>query len=126
MYVCVEISHSCPQYGTTHRRVKFAVDHKVKGPAASAACELPPTPAEAARLDGMTLEQLLAEWRAASEVHSRGSSSYRGVDWNKDRQAWRMKIRNPHTGKQETKGGFDVEEAAAREYDARARILYGK
>lgn len=100
--------------------------HKIRGPAASADCELPPTPAEAARLDAMSLDELLAEWRAATEVHSRGAASaYRGVSWDSHGRKWRMHISNPLTGKVERKR-LDTEEAAARAYDARARVLHGR
>jgi hypothetical protein len=99
--------------------------HKVRGAAAAAACQLPPTPEEAAHLDAISLEQLLAEFRAAGEKFSQGkSSAFRGVSWGKDIGKWRMKIRNSATGKRES-AAFDTEEAAARAYDARARQLHG-
>jgi hypothetical protein len=99
--------------------------HKIKGAAAAAACEVPPTPAEAAWLDGLTLDALLAEFRASGEKFSRGASSaFRGVSWHKNTQKWQMLICDPAMSKREF-SAHDTEEAAARAYDARARVLHG-
>lgn len=97
--------------------------YKVKGAAAAAARDIPPTPAEAARLDGLTLEQLLAEFRAAAEVFSRGGSAFRGVSWHKATQKWRSRVQA--TGNIECTY-HDTEEEAARAYDEKARRIYGR
>ena len=94
-----------------------------KGPAAAAACAIPPTPADVARLEATTLEGLLAEFRAKA-AFSRGSSAFRGVSWAKEKYKWRMQIHNPAIGRQE-QSYHDSEVEAARAYDARARVLRG-
>ena len=96
----------------------------MKGPAAAAACDIPPTPADVARLEATTLEGLLAEFRAKAAVFSRGVSAFRGVDWKKNINKWRARIQNSATGCSE-QSYHDTEVEAARAYDARARVLHG-
>jgi len=108
-----------------HHPITTRLVHKVRGAAASAQCEVPPTAAECARLDGMSLEELRAEFKAASENFSRGSSAFRGVSWHKRENKWRATFKNLASGKQgETM--HDTEEEAARAYDARARLTFGR
>uniref|UniRef100_A0A7S3PDZ7 AP2/ERF domain-containing protein n=1 Tax=Aplanochytrium stocchinoi TaxID=215587 RepID=A0A7S3PDZ7_9STRA len=51
-----------------------------------------------------------------------GSSSYKGVCWNKKKKKWRARISN--NGKREFLGDWDSEVKAAMIYDARARQLF--
>jgi hypothetical protein len=74
----------------------------------------------------MSLDQLLAEFRASSEKFSTGgSSSFRGVSWNKAGAKWVSSVKNKTTGKRE-QTHHATEEEAARAYDARARRIHGK
>lgn len=52
----------------------------------------------------------------------RGTSKYLGVSWKSDRGRWKAKIR--HNGKHHHLGYHDLEEDAARAYDAAARELH--
>ena len=78
--------------------------YKVRGADAELNFVLPD--AERARLDGLTLEQLLEWFRAQAAMFSRGVSVFRGVCWDKGTQKWRARISNPATGKQENLGLF--------------------
>ena len=72
---------------------------------------------ERRRLDGMTLEDVLAEERRKGEdsqlrKRTSGSSSFLGVSWDKLNNKWRAKI--SIDGKMKSLGYFDTEEEAAR------------
>jgi hypothetical protein len=80
---------------------------------------------EKARLDGLTLDELLAEFRAEGQrggVFSSGKSQYRGISMRYDR--WQAKIKMG--GKTAFLGYYSSEEAAAAAYDAAAWSLHGR
>ncbi|KAK9821332.1 hypothetical protein WJX81_006277 [Elliptochloris bilobata] len=72
----------------------------------------PLTANERAELQGLSLEQLLAPWKAP---FSRGSSAFRGVGWHKRVGKWTAQIRR--NGKNMALGAFKTEIEAAQAYD---------
>eukprot|EP00983_Pelagomonas_calceolata_P043383 1138875-Pelagomonas_calceolata.AAC.2 len=99
--------------------------YKVRGP--DAPTNFPMTAEQRARLDSITLEQLLAEFRAAGaagQPFSFGRSRHRGVAWNVTSSKWRAMIQPPN-GSQIRLGSFADEDAAASAYDAAAWQLRG-
>jgi hypothetical protein len=63
----------------------------------------------------VSLEQLLEGFKAASRVFSTGSSSYRGIYWDKQNKKWRARIKI--AGCSRFLGHFKNEEDAAHAYD---------
>lgn len=83
------------------------------------------TPGDKAALHGKSFEEVLAEIKATGgAAFSRGASSYRGVCFHKSSSKWRAQ--SQIGGKRTTLGYFVSEEAAARAYDAAARLVHGR
>ncbi len=103
---------------THHTRVVY----KVCGPEKPLNFEL--TVEERAVLDAMSLEQLMAQFRAAGAAARIGGSGYHGVSWDRDagRTAGFWRARWKH----KTIRVFQSAEEAARAYDAVAREVYGR
>ncbi|KAF5832924.1 hypothetical protein DUNSADRAFT_11004 [Dunaliella salina] len=99
--------------------------YKVRGPDALTNF---PLAEQRARLDSITLEQLLAEFRAAGaagRIFSSGRSRHRGVSWNVQSSKWQVHIRPPNGQNPMRIGDFADEDAAASAYDAAAWRLRG-
>lgn len=82
----------------------------------------------ASQLDTLAAAQKLDEWRAASEVFSRGASALRGVSFHKKMNVWRAQGPDPVTGKKiellKVKPDVpDAQQQCGRAYD-RAQILW--
>ncbi|EFJ49125.1 hypothetical protein VOLCADRAFT_89954 [Volvox carteri f. nagariensis] len=77
-----------------------------------------------AELDAMSMEDLMASFRAQGERFARGRSQFRGVSWHKGSAKWHANIWTGD-GKQKCLGYFSSEEAAALAYDAAARKAFG-
>lgn len=73
---------------------------------------------EEQQLEGVTLQQLLAAFRAESFEFSRGMSAYRGVTFCKSAQKFKAQIRV--SSKQVNLGCYENEEEAAHAYDRAA------
>ena len=110
------LAHNVPYYKNNHRLI-----YKAKGP--SAPTNLPLDEATRAALDAITLEQLLASFRRDGASFSKGSSSYRGVSWDKTNKYWQAFIRVQ--GKNQRLYLGPCEEDAARAYDAAALRTFG-
>ena len=82
------------------------------------------TAAEKQQLEGVSLPQLLAAFKAESFEFSKGNSAYRGVCFVKRNRKYQAQIR--HAGKLNTLGRFNNEEDAARAYDAAAIAIHGR
>ncbi len=72
-----------------------------------------------AELDALSLEQLLASYRAAAKAKT--TSRYRGVCWDRKRSKWQASITSG--GKYHHLGHFADEAEAARAFD-RAALQY--
>ena len=79
---------------------------------------------EKQQLEGVTLQQLLAAFKAESFMFSRGSSAYRGVCFSKSTQRFRASIRV--SSKLVNLGSYVNEEEAARVYDRAAIKHHGR
>ena len=82
------------------------------------------TTEEEVELQGITLEQLLASFKAAAFTFSSGSSAYRGVYFVKAKGKYRASVGVP--GKRIQVGNFDDEVEAARAYDQAALHHHGR
>lgn len=81
------------------------------------------TPEDKAALHGKSFQEVLAEIKATGgAVFSRGASSYRGVTCGKNKWIARIRV----DCKIAYLGYFASEEAAARAYDAAARLVHGR
>jgi hypothetical protein len=81
------------------------------------------TDAETLVLDAVTLEELVASFRAqdrsyAGACFSSGASVFRGVSWEKGAQKWKASM--TFKGKRISLGSFADEVEAARAYDSAA------
>lgn len=79
---------------------------------------------EEQQLEGVTLQQLLAAFKAESFKFSRGSSAYRGVNFCKSSQKFNAQIRV--SSKTVHLGRYVNEEEAARAYDRAAMKQFGR
>ena len=79
---------------------------------------------EEQQLEDVTLQQLLAAFKAESFTFSKGSSAYRGVRFNKSTQKFQAQIRV--SSKQLYLGCYEIEEEAAHAYDRAAIKHYGR
>jgi len=101
--------------------------YKIKGPDAPTNFAL--SDEERQRLDGMTLAELDAEFRAAGQqggIFSSGRSQYRGVCWDKQNLKWKARIFLPGDGCRLFLGRFPSEADAAAAYDAAAWMSKGR
>jgi hypothetical protein len=81
------------------------------------------TPEVKAQLDGLSLEEVVAQIKATGgHAFSRGSSAYRGVSWHKSSQRWQVQM---SVGNAKLFKAYDCELAAARQYDVWCK-QYGK
>jgi hypothetical protein len=95
----------------------------VRGPAAAALCELPPTPQDILFLQNKTLDQVLDELKSANEVFSRGATSaFRGVSLHAQSGKW---IASCGTDADREMSYHNTQEDAARAYDAMAARKFG-
>ncbi len=96
---------------------------KVYGPDAELNPSQQLTSQRRAELDALSLEQLLASYRAEAQARAKAktSSRYRGVCWDKAHSKWKAQIMS--SGKNHYLGNFADEAAAARAYD-RAALQY--
>ena len=78
--------------------------------------------ARKAELAGVGIDALVAGYRTATAVFSRGSSAYRGVGWDKKSGKWRSEIRLYNRIRL---GSFEKEAEAAAAYDCAARRING-
>ncbi len=79
---------------------------------------------EQQQLEGVTLQQLLAAFKAESFKFSTGGSAYRGVSVNKKSQKFQVRI--SASSKQIHLGEYKNEEEAARAYDRAAMKHLGR
>lgn len=84
------------------------------------------TAEEKQQLQGVSLEELLCAFRAASAKFSTGSSAYRGVYYNKGTHRYRARFRPSANSKQVNLGSFVSEEEAAHAYDKAVRQHHGR
>jgi hypothetical protein len=97
------------------------VIYKALGPDAETNGTL--TPEVKAELDGMTLEEVVAQIKATGgAAFSTGKSAYRGVFWNQKNGCWRAQVRVD--GKRFSKTA-NSELEAAKQYDALCK-QYGR
>ena len=82
------------------------------------------TAKEKQQLQGVSLPQLKAAFKAESYKFSTGASAYRGVYFHKARKKYCARIRI--AGKRMHLGCWDSEQDAARAYDAAARARFGR
>lgn len=75
------------------------------------------TPEVKAQLDGLSLDEVVAQIKATGgQAFSSGKSAYRGVYWHKKKQKWIVQMSRGN-GQRLTKY-LDSELEAARQYDA--------
>ena len=79
---------------------------------------------EKQQLEGVTLQQLLAAFKAESFKFSTGASAYRGVSRCKSAQSFRAQIKI--SSKVISLGRYVNEEEAAHAYDRAARKHFGR
>jgi hypothetical protein len=97
----------------------------IKGPAAAALCEVPPTPQDILFLQTKTLDAVLDELKSANEVFSRGAASgFRGVSFDKRKGKWLAQCGTYSAGTRET-SYHDTDVDAAHAYDAMALRIHG-
>jgi hypothetical protein len=90
------------------------VNYKAFGPDAETNGTL--TPETKAQLDGMTLDEVVAQIKASGgHAFSRGGSVYRGVTWDKNKKKW---ISQLYLDGKRTCKAYATELEAARQYDA--------
>lgn len=100
--VRVPLSHAC------------SIIYKALGPDTETNGTL--TPALQAQLDGLSLEEVVAQVKSTGgSAFSTGSSAYRGVSWNKGTERWLTQFK-PADGRRLRKS-FDTELEAAQQYD---------
>lgn len=85
---------------------------------------------ERAAVDAMSWEELVAGFRALDNstqgnCFSKGSSVYRGVNWDKVNGKWHARV-GAGGGKNVSLGYFDDEVAAARAYDQAVFHIHGR
>jgi hypothetical protein len=105
----------CALFASRAARLRY----KVKGPGVKLNFPDQLTAQRRAELDAMSLEDLLARYRAKGVRHVNKSSQYRGVSWSKNCHKWLAQIHM--NGKQVHLGLFADEATAARAYNVAAR-----
>ncbi len=75
-------------------------------------------------LAGKAAEEVIAGFQREKAKHARGSSSFRGVNWDKKAGMWAVFIKEG--GKTKRLGFFNDELQAARAYDAAAIRIHGR
>jgi hypothetical protein len=95
--------------------------YKVRGDGPGVHFNIGLSDSEKEELDSLSLEALMATHKKA---FSSGSSLYRGVNWDTEKQKWRACIKIG--GKMKHLGYFLLEEDAARAYDRVAKEIHGR
>lgn len=75
-------------------------------------------------LAGKSAEEVIAGFQQEKAKHAKGSSSFRGVHWQKSMCTWEVRI--SEGGKQKRLGYFGNELEAARAYDTAAVRIHGR
>jgi hypothetical protein len=117
-YWVVDIYASCLAYlMNSSPPPPSRVIYKLHGPDADTNGTL--TPEVKAQLDGLSLEEVVAQIKATGgKAFSAGKSAYRGVSWHKKTQTWRVQMTTGNGQKLKLYKHMDSELEAARQYDA--------